>query len=257
MAENTDSKDLQEELDRTRAMLLQSAKLAELGQQVASLVHEMNQPLMGIKAFAQMLKKQLEDNAPAQRRAAFIEEQAIVLEKLTARLRRYSRKSETAAMVEKVNLADTAHTVVALIGHRLSKAGVTTEVEIPADLPLVSIGDVHAQQLLVNLVTNAADAVEGREDRRVLITAGTENGRVLVMVSDSGSGIAQEVREQIFEPFYTTKGADRGTGLGLPICREIVRSYGGEIEVFGADEAEALVGRGMQTVMRISLPVAE
>ena len=147
--------------------------------------------------------------------------------------------------------------MVALVGHRLSKAGVTTEVEIPADLPLVSIGDVHAQQLLVNLVTNAADAVKGRKDRRVLITAGTATGRVLVMVSDSGSGIPEEDREQIFEPFYTTKGADRGTGLGLPICREIVRSYGGEIEVFGADEAEALVGRGMQTVMRISLPVAE
>lgn len=244
-----------DESEHLREMLLQAGKLSELGRQMAGLVHEMNQPLLGIKAFAQMLKSDLEGDERARRKAAFIEEQAVVLERLVERVRRFSRRSEIDPEAA-TDLQEVVGTAASILGHRLRKAGVVPELDIPEDLAAVRIGEVHAQQLLVNLLANAADAVEGRPERRVRVRAEAAGEALRLVVADSGVGVPVEARDQLFEPFYTTKPGDRGTGLGLPICLEIVTAYGGRIALKCDEEAEAAGGNGMRTAFEITLPLA-
>ncbi len=250
-----DREALEAELARCRAMLLQSAKLAELGQQVASLVHEMNQPLLGIKAFAQMLKKELDGDESARRKATFIEEQAIVLERMAARVRRHSRRADTNPTAT-VSVPKAVEGVLTLLSHRVRKAGVLTEVDLVEGLPPARMSGLHMQQLLVNLVGNAADALKGTEDRRVRILGRRDGDGVRLVIADSGPGIPDDVRENIFEPFFTTKDPQHGTGLGLPITLEIVRAYGGTLEVRCGDAAKAVAGDGMMTAFEIRLPGA-
>lgn len=247
---------LREELERCRSMLIQSAKLADLGQEVASLAHEVAQPLLAIKAFAQMLKAQLNADEGAQRRAAFIEEQAIVLEQLVIRLRNYARQStgeESAAS----HLPAIVETVLMLVDHRLAKARVDVKVVFPDHVPLVALDRVRGQQLLVNLLTNAADAVEGEDDRRVSVVGIVEATRVKVYVVDSGPGIPPEVRSKMLEPFFTTKGPERGTGLGLPIVKEILDACGGGLEILQADEIPLEGFEGPGTAMVMDIPLAK
>jgi two-component system C4-dicarboxylate transport sensor histidine kinase DctB len=250
-----DREALEAELERCRAMLLQSAKLADLGQQVASLVHEMNQPLLGIKAFAQMLKKELGNDESARRKATFIEEQAIVLERMAARVRRHSRRSDTDRNA-RVDVEKAVEGVLTLLSHRVRKAGVSTEVDLAPGLPRARMTDIHMQQLLVNLVGNAADALRETNDRRLRILGRTDGDGVRLVVADSGPGIPEDVLANIFEPFFTTKDAAHGTGLGLPITLEIVKAYGGTLEVRRGEEAAAVAGDGMSTAFEIRLPGA-
>jgi signal transduction histidine kinase len=115
------------------------------------------------------------------------------------------------------------------------------------DEPLtVTVNRTRIEQILVNLVTNAVDAI-GMDGTVTVAVRPTEDGkRVVVEVRDTGTGIAPDDLEKIFEPFYTTKGAERGTGLGLPVVREIVTSYGGDLTV------ESKLGVG--TTFRFDLP---
>lgn len=246
---------LREDLERCRSMLIQSAKLADLGQEVASLAHEVAQPLLAIKAFAQMLKAQLNEDEGAQRRAAFIEEQAIVLEQLVTRLRNYARQS-SGEETSTSDLPAIVESVLMLVDHRLAKARVDVQVTFPDFVPPVAIDRVRGQQLLVNLLTNAADAVEGQDDRRVSVIGVVEATRVKVYVVDSGPGIPPEVRDKILEPFFTTKGPERGTGLGLPIVKEILDACGGGLEILAASEVpfEGIGGTG--TAMVLDIPLA-
>lgn len=253
MSDTDDIESLREELEKCRAMLLQSAKLAELGQQLAQIVHEMNQPLMGIKAFAQMLRKDLEGQEGFQRRAGFIEEQAAVLERLTARVRRYSRMAHEPG--GQVDPREVVEKVLELMSYRLRRAGTQVDVELDAGLPDVNIGDLHAQQLIVNLLGNAMDAVDGLEHRQIRIL-GRLHGeeRVQLVVADSGPGVPPDARDRLFEPFFTTKDEERGTGLGLPICKEIVKAYGGSLELRSDADASEVGGEGMRTAFVVDLP---
>jgi two-component system, NtrC family, C4-dicarboxylate transport sensor histidine kinase DctB len=239
------------ELARLRELLIQSGKLAELGTHVASLVHEMNQPLVAIKAFAQMLKGSVDDPA-SQRRATFIEEQAETLEKLVGRIRRYARHGQPVDAEVRSDLVPVVVVVLDLVDHHLRRTGVVLELDLPEGPLMVPLDSVRVQQLLVNLLTNAADAVEGLENRRVRLCAGTRADEVWIRVADTGAGIPPELSERILEPFFTTKDAERGTGLGLPICQEIAASCGGRLHVGSAPGAE--LPEPFVTAVEIILP---
>ena len=135
---------------------------------------------------------------------------------------------------------------VALLGHRF-KAGIRLERDLSA-LPLVCCRGPEIAQVIVNLLGNAADAVEASTVRTVRVRTWEENGRVHVEVTDSGSGIDPGLRHRLFEPFVTTKEAGRGTGLGLSICKNIIESHGGSITV----DSE----RGKGARFTIALPAA-
>ena len=130
---------------------------------------------------------------------------------------------------------------------RLASAGATLDIAVPADLPLVRGGPTRLQQVLVNLITNAADAVDQAEDRRILLSAAVEGDAVAIRVRDRGPGVPEAIARRIFDPFFTTKGFGAGLGLGLSITANIVRDFGGEIACQDA-------GPGAEFVVR--LPVA-
>ena len=132
---------------------------------------------------------------------------------------------------------------VHLLGHRF-KSGIRLERELNA-LPAVRCRGSEIAQVMVNLIGNAADAVEGRTGPTVRVRTWEDGGKVHVEVSDTGSGIDPAVRSRLFQPFLTTKGAGRGTGLGLSICKNIVESHGGSISV------DSEPGRGARFVFAL------
>ncbi len=249
--------ELEGEVLRLKAMLLQSAKLAELGTRVATLVHEMNQPLVAIKAFAQMIKGTSNDEDTV-RRATLIEEQAEVLVSLIDRVRVHARQG---SKNKRSDLRAAVNGAIQLLGHVFRKSRVELEVEVE-DVPLgVPLDEVHLQQVLVNLVMNAVDAVENVDDRRVRIFAGRRGDDVRLSIADSGPGIPKDIEVQILDPFFTTKPPEKGTGLGLPICKEIVGSVGGTLSIQSAlalDLCEGFrpgaKGPGFRTVVEVRLP---
>jgi signal transduction histidine kinase len=125
-------------------------------------------------------------------------------------------------------------TTAQLVGHHLREAGVDLRMELPERLPPVS-GDPRAiNQVFLNLLKNAAEALEGRGGV-ISVRATQEEGSVVVQIRDDGPGIAQDLLPRVFEPFYSTKGAGRGTGLGLSISRRIIAEHDGTIEVSSID----------------------
>lgn len=215
------------ELERLRAMLLQSAKLAELGTRIATLVHEMNQPLVAIKAFAQMILADSDDEV-AVRRASMIEKQAEVLASLVGRIRTHSRQSTNEDTCDLSRVADTS---LELLDHVFRRGKVDLEVLVGPGPIVVPLDKVQLQQVLVNLLTNAVDAVEDSSCRRVRLSTGIFDGEAFVEVADTGSGIPEEIAQKVLDPFFTTKDPERGTGLGLSVCTEIVKSCGGTLSI--------------------------
>ena len=129
-----------------------------------------------------------------------------------------------------VDLARGLQTTAQLVKHTLREAGVELQMEVPEGLPFVE-GDARAlNQVFLNLLKNAAEALHGRGGA-VCVSASSEGGSVLVQVRDDGPGIAADLLPKLFEPFYSTKQAGRGTGLGLSISRRVVADHGGTIEV--------------------------
>jgi two-component system, NtrC family, C4-dicarboxylate transport sensor histidine kinase DctB len=133
-------------------------------------------------------------------------------------------------------MADSLHSLT----WRLKAAGASVEIDLGAEPLAVRAGPVRLQQVLVNLVSNAADAVEGLPERTIRITAGRRGNRVRLSVADNGAGVPEAIRDRIFDPFFTTKGVGKGLGLGLSISYNIVKDFGGDLTVSNGAEGGAV-----------------
>ena len=206
--------------------LLQADRLSQLGALVSGVAHELNNPLAAIAAFAEMLGAERKD-PDLQESAGIIQAEALRAGRIVGTLLDFARqRPRVSAPVE---LVDVAEQVLSLQRSALKKARVRAALAIPDDLPPV-IGDPQElQQVLLNAVVNARQAIAatGRPGQ-VLIVAQRTDDHVLLAVEDSGPGVPQELLERVFEPFFTTKG-EEGTGLGLAICFGLVRAMGGRI----------------------------
>jgi C4-dicarboxylate-specific signal transduction histidine kinase len=221
---------LTSDLAQTRDLVFHLGKLAELGRMSAAIVHEMNQPLVGIKSFAQMVLRKLDPSDPNFAKIRLIEEQAVHLEDLVDRLRRFSRRTQAAP--EPIDVHVPLFTALAMMEFQIRKRGIDLERRPAESLPRVMASPAHLQQVFVNLLSNARDALEGAAVRRIHVSTNrTPSGDVEVIIADSGTGVAPEVRGRLFEPFFTTKDEERGTGLGLYICRELCALYGGRVDL--------------------------
>jgi len=138
---------------------------------------------------------------------------------------------------------------VELMGPGLSRAKLTLDVQVDAALPVVRGQSEQLQQVILNLLTNAIEATPSGGRIVIAARAAKAGGGVQLSVADTGSGIAEDTRARIFEPFFSTKASGNGVGLGLWITAEIVREHGGHIEV------ESIEGRG--STFRVSMPAAE
>jgi PAS domain S-box-containing protein len=249
------------------AQLLQAQKLESIGTLAGGVAHEINNPVNGIMGYAQLIRDETESKAPqlAEYAGEILRETervATIVKNLLGFARQDKQSSSPARLVDIVNA------VLSLVQAVMRHDQVALEVDVPEDLPFIRCRSQQLQQVLMNLLTNARDALNENysgyhENKRIRIAAralapggkgsaafGRRKGPWLrLTVEDHGQGIPAEIRERIFNPFFTTKSRDKGTGLGLSISHTIVKEHGGELWC----ESEP----GQWTRFYVDLPVEE
>lgn len=231
-----------ERLKATQAQLLQAEKLSAIGQLVAGVAHELNNPLTSVIGYSQLLQDELKDLP------------GLASEQVTGDLRRIAAEAERAARIvrnllsfarrqaatrEPQDVADLVGRVLALRTYDLRMTGIDLESHFESGLPMVTGDGGQLQQALLNLVLNAEQAMRQRATRRLSVAARFDHdaAAVVVSVTDTGHGIEIGTLSRIFDPFFTTREVGEGTGLGLSICYGIVRDHGGEIHVESTPDA--------------------
>ena len=228
------------DLRQAQADLVQAGKMAALGQMSAALSHEFNQPLAAARNYADNALVLLDRDRTSEARSN-LEKIVGLIDRMGAisrHLRNFARKP--GQKQGPVNLADTIAAAEEIAGLRLRAAGADLLVDIPANLPPVLAGAVRLQQVLVNILTNAADAVETCDDRRLHLHASADDHSVRLTLRDHGPGLAAGVIERIFDPFYSTKGVGKGLGLGLSISYNIIKDFGGNLSAWNAEDGGAV-----------------
>jgi PAS domain S-box-containing protein len=228
------------------AQLTQADKLSSIGLLAAGVAHEINTPLAVISSYAQMLSKQLKGDPRLGPVLDKITQQSFRAAEIANGLLNFSRTSTTE--FRETSLNQVIRDTLALLDHQLKTAQIIVELELDGDLPLIHGNPGKLQQVFLNLLLNAKDAMQG--GGRLRLTTLT-NGHVEALVADSGSGIAPEHLKRIYDPFFTTKtapkpGDRRGTGLGLSVSYGIVQEHAGKIYV------ESAIGVG--TTFHIEFP---
>jgi two-component system C4-dicarboxylate transport sensor histidine kinase DctB len=227
-------------LKKAQADLVQAGKLSALGQMSAGISHELNQPLMAIQQFADNGAAFLEKDRTevAAQNLSRISAMAKRMARIIKNLRAFARQESEP--VTRVDLTAVIDQALELSEARLHQEGVALDYE-PPHMPVhVMGGDVRLGQVLVNLISNAVDAMAGRQDKRIMIALRRDQGKICLDVADTGPGIREP--EKIFDPFYSTKevGAEDGMGLGLSISYGLVQSFGGAIRGRNRPEGGAI-----------------
>lgn len=230
----------EEALKKTRSELVHAAKLAALGQMSAGINHELNQPLAAIRSYADncnlfLAKGRLDD---VQWNLEQIGELTERMARIGAQLKLFSRK--TSGQITTVPLHGVIDGALEILKPALRKVGATITVSIEPESLEAEANNVLLQQVLVNLIGNALQAVEDQKKRDIHISARRKEGRVYVLVEDTGRGIDPENRPLIFEPFFTTKKSGEGLGLGLTITARIINDMNGQIRVMETDQGASL-----------------
>jgi C4-dicarboxylate-specific signal transduction histidine kinase len=219
------------ELSEQRSRLAQLSRVGMLGELSGSFAHELNQPLTAILSNAQAAQRFLTHPDPDLLEIGAILDDIVAEDRRAGEVIRRLRLMFSKGEVERqpVVIRDLVSGVMHLLRNDLINRGVIAKIELEADLPVVEGDLVGLQQVLINLVMNACDAMvkTPRSDRQVTLAAITSPHGVELSVSDNGTGIAPEKVERIFDSFYTEKA--NGMGLGLSVCRTIIRAHGGRL----------------------------
>ena len=227
--------------------LAQADKLSSIGLLAAGVAHEINTPLAVISSYSQMLMKQMRGDARLGPVLEKITQQSFRASEIANGLLNFSRTSTTE--FRETNLNQVIRDTISLLEHQFKKAQIELDLELADDLPSISGNAGKLQQVFLNLLLNAKDAMPGGGRLRV---ATLSNGHVEAIVADSGAGIAPENLKRIYDPFFTTKtmpkpGERRGTGLGLSVSYGIIQEHAGKIEV------ESAIGAG--TTFHLEFPL--
>lgn len=219
------------QLRQTQADLIQAGKLAGLGQMSAALSHEFNQPLAAAKTYADSATMLIDrDRIPEARdNLGRISNLIDRMASISRHLRNFARKPNE--KLGPISIEEVVEETLEIVSARLGTADATLSMNFEPGLPSVQGGSVRLQQVLVNIITNACDAVEGLDDRKIELSAQRAQGRVVIEIADRGPGVPAAIMERIFDPFFTTKGVGKGLGLGLSISYNIIKDFGGSLTV--------------------------
>lgn len=218
-------------LRRAQDDLVQAAKLAALGQMSAALGHEVNQPLGALRNYAENAVALLNIDRIAETQTALnrILAMADRIGAIARRLHTFGRRP--GQELEAVDVAEAVEAAQEIAGPRLRQVGADLSVELAPGLSMVRAGPVRLQQVLVNLLTNAADAIAESPERRILLSAHEDGAMIVLRVDDSGTGVPPDIAPRIFDPFFSTKGVGNGLGLGLSITYNIIKDFEGSIRL--------------------------
>ena len=233
------------------AQLTQSEKLSSIGLLAAGVAHEVNTPLAVISSYTQMLAKQLRDDARLSPVLEKITQQTFRASEIVNGLLNFSRTSGTEFI--RIDLNQLLRDSTILLEHQFKTARIRVETDLHAQLAPVHGNQGKLQQVILNLMLNAKDSMQGSGGLIRLCTRTTSAGMVHVEITDSGTGIAPDHLHRIFDPFFTTKtnpqpGQHKGTGLGLAVSYGILQEHGGKITV------DSTPGQG--TTFRLEIPAA-
>jgi PAS domain S-box-containing protein len=243
------------EVVEKETQLIQAGKMTTLGVMAAGMAHEINQPLNVIQVCADFFLKMLNRGATIEDEdlrtmandiVANVDRAAGVIK----HVRDFARQSEL--IHSKVNINDPIKDVFKVFGHQLKVHDIETVLDLDPDIPNIMAEHNRLEQVLINLVSNAIDAMDEKNDqpgsqdssKRLSIKSFVENDQVIVHVKDTGTGMSEEVKHKIFEPFFTTKKVGKGTGLGVSISYGIVKDYSGSIEI------DSEIGTGTTFILR-------
>ncbi len=227
--------ELKDRMEAQRAAenrLLQTAKLAAVGEMAASVAHELNNPLTTVTGFSELVLEDLPEDSPHKKELLMVLKEARRASSVVRRLLDFSRQGERVRASADLN--EVVNDVIALTRHLVQTNKVALIVEPDVALPWVSIDSNQMKQVLLNLIHNGLQAMPRGGEMQVRTFLGKRENRdwVVMSVKDSGMGISIEDQLKIFEPFFTTKSSSGGTGLGLSVTYGIVADHGGTIEVF-------------------------
>jgi two-component system, NtrC family, sensor kinase len=240
---NNELYQLNERLLKMQLELVQLERLAVAGQLTATFAHEVGTPLNLISGHVQLLIESFSDNEMVSRKLTLVQSQIRRLGEIVRRFLDATRRPKLDLAA--VDLNQLIQEVSALIIPTLQTRHVKCDNHLQADLPVIHADRKQLEQVLLNLINNSLDAMP-KEGHLLIETEVNSDQRVAIKITDSGQGIESDHLEKLFQPMFTTKEMGQGTGLGLTICRAIIKEHGGEIEV------KSVVGKG--TTFSILLP---
>jgi two-component system NtrC family sensor kinase len=241
------------QLTAAQAKLIQSDRLASLGQLSASVAHEINNPISGVLNLSMLLQRMLRNGSIPPERAEEFQRYLTQISEETARVGRivkdllaFSRRPAPQNSQADLNLL--LRNTISLLSHKLELGNVRVRLDVDESLPSITCDSAQMQQVIINLVMNAAEAMPAGGEVVVRTRLMTDSDEVLIEVSDQGGGIPQAIRPRIFDPFFTTKEEGKGVGLGLSVVYGIVEAHGGSIDVRSHE--------GAGTTFIVCLPVS-
>jgi two-component system NtrC family sensor kinase len=224
------------QLQAAQKKLLHSDRLASLGQLSASVAHEINNPVSGVLNLSMLLQRMLKDDGIAPNRIEEFRKYLSQVINETTRVGRivsdllaFSRRSKPQRVPADINKI--VKMTLSLAQHKMKLSNVTVEQKLCEELPPAACDASQVQQVVLNLLLNAAEATQSKTERRVTVTTAAGPGEVRLLVADNGEGIQPENLTRIFDPFFTTKPEGKGVGLGLAVSYGIIQEHGGDIEV--------------------------
>jgi two-component system NtrC family sensor kinase len=232
--------------------VVETGKLASVGELAAGIAHEINNPVAIMVEEAGWIEDLLEEgeSKPGENLEEFrralkqIKNQGRRCKEITHKLLSFARKTD--ARVQEVQINDVMEEMVALSAQRAKFSNVVINTALDEKLPVVRVSQSELQQVLLNLINNAMDAME-KKGGRLDLTTQTDGEFITIFVADNGPGIPRANLDRVFDPFFTTKPVGKGTGLGLSICYGIIKKMGGDITV------RSVVNMG--TTFRIQIPL--
>nr|HPI73533.1 ATP-binding protein [bacterium] len=243
---NLELKDSLTTLQKTQQQLVQSEKLASVGQLAAGVAHELNNPLGGILIYSGLLLEQVDKESRQAKDLQRIMAETDRCRRIVRGLLDFSRQTRIDAAI--VNLNKILSSTLALVTEQAMFLNIQVVQQLEDSLPNVLVDVGQIQQVFLNIILNAADAMNGRGTLSVRSRTSPEGDCVLVSFTDTGSGMTAEIISRIFEPFFTTKPRGQGTGLGLAIAYGIVQRHHGDILVASQP--------GMGSTITVKLPTA-
>ncbi len=244
----------QQELQQAEAQLIQSAKLASLGTLSAGVAHELNQPLAIIRGVTQQLlaDRDLPENVIED--LDMVERHTSRMVKIINHMRTFCRSSGSDPTP--ISLNDVIQNCFILVGQQMKAHDVSVEWDLASSIEPVLADANELEQVFLNLIGNARDAMEGMNDKLIRIRSRCMVGLSIVEIADCGSGVPEEVLPRIFDPFFTTKAPGKGTGLGLSISYDIIAKHGGKLSVYNDGGAVFVVSIPTCAAEEDDLPTA-
>ncbi len=241
---NDELKETLDKLKKSQTELIQSEKMASVGRLAAGMAHELNNPVGAIRNFIQDVLEDTPEDDPRVNRLKRAEKATGRCKRIVMDLLTFARETRELKMAE---INEMIRVTVSNAKEEMANPDITLSEELTPGLPQVKVDSRQLQQVLMNIIMNAADAIKGKG--KITIRTRKDPGNIIINISDTGEGIPEGMQDKIFDPFFTTKAPGKGQGLGLAISYNIIKRFGGDMS------AKSKSGEG--TTFTIMLPLGE